>query len=136
MSFLENYLLNRKPGIPRKRPGTGWNTERAMTIRRARKLLTLHRACEKIEMPSPRFGCERHSREGACERIGIAGFWKTPQRHSRAGGNPFIKLEQAIIWVPASAGTTLRPDLARISTSKFALTAGFRFDRISASSVP
>ncbi len=48
---------------------------------------------------------ERHSREGACERIGIAGFWKTPQRHSREGGNPFIKLEQAFIqafiWVPA-----------------------------------
>ncbi len=27
-------------------------------------------------------------------------------RHSREGGNPFIKLEQALIWVPASAGTT------------------------------
>ena len=25
----------------------------------------------------------------------------TPQRHSREGGNPFIALEQALIWVPA-----------------------------------
>ena len=31
-----------------------------------------------------------------------------PQRHSREGGNPFIKLEQALIWVPAFAETTLR----------------------------
>ena len=30
------------------------------------------------------------------------------RRHSREGGNPFIKLEQALIWVPACAGTTLR----------------------------
>jgi len=32
-------------------------------------------------------------------------------RHSREGGNPFLKLEQALIWVPASAGTTLRTEL-------------------------
>ena len=29
-------------------------------------------------------------------------------RHSREGGNPFIKLQQAPRWVPAFAGTTLR----------------------------
>jgi hypothetical protein len=38
---------------------------------------------------------ERRAREGACEKIGIAVFWKTPQRHYREGGNPFIKPEQA-----------------------------------------
>ena len=31
-----------------------------------------------------------------------------PQRHSREGGNPFNKLEQALVWLPAFAGTTLR----------------------------
>ena len=31
------------------------------------------------------------------------------ERHSRENGNPFIMLEQALIWVPACAGTTLRP---------------------------
>jgi hypothetical protein len=54
------------------------------------------------------FFAEMDSRLRACEKIGIAGFWKTPQRHSREGGNPFIELEQALIWVPAFAGTTLR----------------------------
>ena len=62
-------------------------------------------------MPSPQTSHERHSREGACEIIEIATFAKTPQRHSREGGNPFIKLEQALIWVPACAGTTPRPGL-------------------------
>jgi hypothetical protein len=51
----------------------------------------------------------RRTSEGACEEIEIADFGETPQRHSREGGNPFIKLEQAFIWVPACAGTTLRP---------------------------
>ena len=51
----------------------------------------------------------RRPREGACEKIELAAFGKTSQRHSREGGNPFIKLEQALIWVPAFAGTTLRP---------------------------
>jgi hypothetical protein len=34
-----------------------------------------------------------------------------PQRRFRESGNPFIKLEQAVIWVSAFAGTTLRPGL-------------------------
>jgi len=51
------------------------------------------------------------SRLRVCEKIELAAFGKTPQRHSREGGNPFIKLEQALIWVPACAGTTLRQRL-------------------------
>ncbi len=50
-----------------------------------------------------------HSCEGACEKIEIAGSGKTPQRHSREGGNPFTMLEQGFMWVPACAGTMLRP---------------------------
>jgi hypothetical protein len=46
---------------------------------------------------------------GACGKIEIAGFGKTPQRHSREGGNLFQPMEQDLIWVPACAGTTLRP---------------------------
>jgi len=49
------------------------------------------------------------SRLRACEKIGIEHFRQTPQRHSREGRNPFIKLEQALRWTPASAGATLRP---------------------------
>jgi hypothetical protein len=30
-------------------------------------------------------------------------------------GIPFVKLEQALIWVPACAGTTLRPDFNRVA---------------------
>jgi cytochrome c-type biogenesis protein CcmH len=52
-----------------------------------------------------------HSLHMACEKMEAAGFSKTPQRHSREGGNPSIKLQQALIWVPASAGTTLRRGL-------------------------
>ncbi len=61
------------------------------------------RVCERIEMPSPQIGYERHSGEGVCEKIEIAGIGETPQRHSREGGNPFLTLEQALIWVPACA---------------------------------
>ena len=39
----------------------------------------------------------------------------TSQRHFREGGNRFIKLEQALIWVPACAGTTLRPGFNRFA---------------------
>ena len=31
-----------------------------------------------------------------------------PRRHSREGGNPFLTLEQALIWVPSPAGPALR----------------------------
>jgi hypothetical protein len=58
------------------------------------------------------------SRFRAYEKIKTAGSGKTPQRHSRESGNPFLKLEQAVRWVPAFARTTLRhcaePVLARI----------------------
>ena len=56
-----------------------------------------------------------NSRLGACEKIEIADFGETPQRHSREGGNPFQPLEQALRWVPAFAGTTLRPGFKRFS---------------------
>jgi hypothetical protein len=52
---------------------------------------------------------DRHSRERACEKIEIASFGKTPQRHSRESGNPFLNVEQALRWMPAFARMTLRP---------------------------
>jgi hypothetical protein len=36
-------------------------------------------------------------------------------RHSRESGNPFLALEQAGTWVPAFAGTTLRPGCRRLN---------------------
>jgi len=52
---------------------------------------------------------------------------KTPQRHSRAGGNPFIKLEQALIWVPACAGRRRTPDLNRVADFFTRSKAGIQF---------
>ena len=40
----------------------------------------------------------------ACEKIEITGFGKTPQRHSREGGNPFITLEQVLSMGPRLRG--------------------------------
>ena len=39
----------------------------------------------------------------------IAAPAMSPRRHSRESGNPFLAPEQALIWIPACAGMTLRP---------------------------
>ena len=46
------------------------------------------------------------------EIAGIAGSGKTPQRHSREGGNPFLVPEHALIWVPVT-GAKVRASTRR-----------------------
>jgi hypothetical protein len=63
----------------------------------------------KVRAQISRTTPQRRSRARACEKIKIAGFGKTPQRHSRESGNPFLNVEQALRWIAAFARMTLRP---------------------------
>jgi hypothetical protein len=61
-------------------------------------------------------GCvvrKRHSRAGACEKIEIADFGETPQRHSREGGNPFQPLELDLSVGPRLRGERRCGSLSR-----------------------
>jgi len=57
--------------------------------------------------------------DASCKGSGV-NFFTRSQRW-----NPFIKLEQSLIWMHAFAGTTPQPVSMRISTCKTASTAGF-----------